>query len=804
MESQNTERVVVLVDMDCFYCQVEEKLNPSLFGKPIAVVQYNAWKGGGIIAVNYPARDKGVTRHMRGDEAKAKCPDIKLVRVPTLREKADLTKYRDAGKEVAAVLQTYTDLLERASVDEAYMDITSAVNERIACKHPITLDQLKNSHVVGYDIKDFVDSFKYEYHLESNFKLCVGGIIAEEVRAAVFRRTGYRCSAGIAHNKVLAKLACGLHKPNQQTILPQDGVAGLFETLPLRKIRSLGGKFGYNLGEDLNIKTMGELKQFSEKELINRYDEKTGSWLYKIARGIDLEPVTVRLVSKSIGCCKKFPGRTALVTPEDVQHWVGELSNEISERLNKDFEENNRKAKHMVIGFVNEINKRDVSASRTHPLNSYDPEKVAADMLKVVNKHCLNADGFYRIKYLGISAGKFEDCKKTYTISSYFSTCDKETNTEDTKPEYSLSYFFSKMKNTNVAESNINSINLEKLPDDVDNQNETAHQVTKEIDLDAIYAEDTVIMDFPKIDCNLTENERNTEASFSNTLMVVRRENKDSETDSITDEIDAIGEDINVSKANTSSFFSNYFNNIEHHSRDFDTSKYLEDNDSNIETETASTESSSERTKSESNFDKDERSLSVNNFDNKSTDIQAAVTDNANFAGNNEINDETKERCKECNKLISKADMASHKDYHFALQIVRDEAHLYTNQSNITVTNAHKKTAESGKESKPKKRKRCEVTSAKLTAFLESTSPVSTDVVTQVCQHCNKKIAIDELACHLDYHVAKKLQAEINDDGVNNPIKIPVTKSTAKVRQRTKKKNKLQSVISFFKHDAAA
>lgn len=84
-----------------------------------------------IIAVNYPARDQGVTRHMRGDEAKKHCPDIELVRVPNIRQKADLSKYRDAGKDVASVLQTYTSLLERASVDEAYLDITDQVLERL-------------------------------------------------------------------------------------------------------------------------------------------------------------------------------------------------------------------------------------------------------------------------------------------------------------------------------------------------------------------------------------------------------------------------------------------------------------------------------------------------------------------------------------------------------------------------------------------------------------------------------------------------------------------------------------------------
>lgn len=84
-----------------------------------------------IIAVNYPARAKGVTRHMRGDEAKEQCPDIELVKVPNIREKADLSKYRNAGKQVATVLQTYTPLLTRASVDEAYLDLTEQVQNRL-------------------------------------------------------------------------------------------------------------------------------------------------------------------------------------------------------------------------------------------------------------------------------------------------------------------------------------------------------------------------------------------------------------------------------------------------------------------------------------------------------------------------------------------------------------------------------------------------------------------------------------------------------------------------------------------------
>lgn len=95
-------------------------------------LQYDDYGGGGIIALNYVAKARGVKRSMRGDEAKNQCPDLELVRVPVIRGKADLSKYRNAGKQVASVLQTFTPLMTRASVDEAYLDLTDRVQSRLA------------------------------------------------------------------------------------------------------------------------------------------------------------------------------------------------------------------------------------------------------------------------------------------------------------------------------------------------------------------------------------------------------------------------------------------------------------------------------------------------------------------------------------------------------------------------------------------------------------------------------------------------------------------------------------------------
>lgn len=129
----------------------------------MAVVQYNAWKGGGIIAVNYEARGFGVTRQMRGDEAMKKCSEIILVKVPEVRGKADLTKYRDAGKEVIEVLLQFGGKVERASIDEAYLDISGLVEEEVAklisLDAKIDAEDLPNTFIVGHD-RDSATFFK--------------------------------------------------------------------------------------------------------------------------------------------------------------------------------------------------------------------------------------------------------------------------------------------------------------------------------------------------------------------------------------------------------------------------------------------------------------------------------------------------------------------------------------------------------------------------------------------------------------------------------------------------------------------
>lgn len=112
--------------------------------------------------MNYEARDFGVTRHLRGNEAKQKCPEIVLVQVPEVRGKADLTKYRDAGREVVIVLSQFSDCVERASVDEAYIDLTHAVEKYIKnMDKTVSVEQLPNTFIVGHSEEDNNDEGRH-------------------------------------------------------------------------------------------------------------------------------------------------------------------------------------------------------------------------------------------------------------------------------------------------------------------------------------------------------------------------------------------------------------------------------------------------------------------------------------------------------------------------------------------------------------------------------------------------------------------------------------------------------------------
>ncbi|CAG7833993.1 unnamed protein product [Allacma fusca] len=429
--SKGLGRVIALVDMDCFYVQVEERDDPSIKGVPAAVVQYKAWKGGGIIAVNYEARAKGVTRNMRGDDAKVTCPEIVLVRVPETNEKANLTKYRDAGKEVLDVICEFSSCVERASIDEAYIDLTEAVTEFLGkvtpsvednlegCLDAVDRQFLEGSFPVGFDSSDgWFEALKASEVISvDDVRLAVGAEIVGRMRKAVLDRTGFKCSAGIAHNKILAKLGAGLNKPNKQTVIPHSAVSLLYEKTPIRKVRMLGGQFGEALTEIFACDKMSDLVNFELKQLVDSFGEERGQWLYNLARGFDDEPVILRQLPKSIGCSKNFLGPETLTTKDKTQNWIKRLSEEVVERIERDYEMNNRRANLLTL-HVKFKGKKGFSRSCGKNV-PYNPEKMAGVVWNVMDK-LYQQYGILPINNVGLIASKLEEGTKNVKISTFY------------------------------------------------------------------------------------------------------------------------------------------------------------------------------------------------------------------------------------------------------------------------------------------------------------------------------------------------------------------------------------------------
>ncbi|XP_007484035.1 DNA polymerase eta isoform X1 [Monodelphis domestica] len=404
------ERVVALVDMDCFFVQVEQRQNPHLRNKPCAVVQYKSWKGGGIISASYEARAFGVTRSMWADDAKKLCPDLLIVQVRETRGKANLAKYRDASVEVMEVMSRFA-VIERSSIDEAYVDLTSAVQERLQKlqAQPVTANLLASTYIQGFPhgtralegpiqkeeirqqgVIQWLESLPVDDPSSSDLRLTVGAVIVEEMRVAIEKHTGFQCSAGISHNKVLAKLACGLNKPNRQTLVSHGSVPQLFSHLPIGKIRNLGGKLGASVIGTLGVEYMGELTQFTELQLQSHFGEKNGSWLYAMCRGIEHDPVKPRQLPKTIGCSKNFPGITALTTQEQVKWWLLQLAQELEERLTKDQKDNDRVALQLAVSIRIQGDKRLSSLRRCCALAYYDAHKMSSDAFALI-RNCNTA-----------------------------------------------------------------------------------------------------------------------------------------------------------------------------------------------------------------------------------------------------------------------------------------------------------------------------------------------------------------------------------------------------------------------------
>ncbi|KAH6674930.1 hypothetical protein B0J14DRAFT_24668 [Halenospora varia] len=356
-------RVVAHVDLDAFYAQCEMVRLGVAEDQPLAVQQ---WQG--LIAINYPARKFGLNRHVTITEAKKTCPNIICQHVATWKEgdekwayhddaykniathKVSLDPYRLESRRILAcikeTLPTNLQKVEKASVDEVFMDLSAQVHSILLDRYPelsgpAPYDDptehlpLPPTTALDWQADALVDLDTEETEGDDpdwdDVAILIGSEIIRQVRAAVREKLKYTCSGGIAQNKMLAKLGSAHKKPNQQTVVRNRAVQQFLSDFKFTKIRGLGGKLGEQITSSFNTDTVKDLLPVSVEQLKQKLGDDTGTWVYQIIRGNDSSEVNSRTQIKSMLSAKSF--RPSINTQEQAIRWLRIFVSDIYSRL---------------------------------------------------------------------------------------------------------------------------------------------------------------------------------------------------------------------------------------------------------------------------------------------------------------------------------------------------------------------------------------------------------------------------------------------------------------------------------------
>ena len=272
---------IIHVDMDAFYASVEQRDNPGLRGKPVAVG--GSSKRGVVAAASYEARQFGVHSAMPSAIAAQKCPDLIFV-------KPRFDQYKLVSLEIRDIFYEYTDIVEPLSLDEAYLDVTSNKKE-----------------------------------------IPSATIIAREIKSKIKNKTGLTASAGISINKFLAKTASDLEKPDGLSVILPHQAEKFVEKLPIHKFHGIGkvtakkmNRFGIYHGADL--------KKWSVFDLVKRFG-KMGEYYHKIAFGQDDRKVNPNRIRKSISSEDTF--EQDLTHIEDMKEAIQKIAKNVYQWMDK-------------------------------------------------------------------------------------------------------------------------------------------------------------------------------------------------------------------------------------------------------------------------------------------------------------------------------------------------------------------------------------------------------------------------------------------------------------------------------------
>ncbi|KAJ2998649.1 hypothetical protein NUW58_g253 [Xylaria curta] len=431
-------RVIAHIDLDAFYAQCEMVRLGTDAERPLAVQQ---WQG--LIAINYPAREFGIGRHCTVTEAKKLCPDLIAQHVATWKEgeekwayhpdaashigthKVSLDPYRLQSRKILALIKqclpTNTQKVEKASIDEVFIDLSAQVHSILLQRFPELTgpppyddptERLPLPPITALDwqVDVLVDLDDAEAEADDpdwdDVAILIGSEIVRDIRAEIHRSLHYTCSAGIASNKMLSKLGSGHKKPNQQTVIRNRAVKQFLSDMKFTKIRNLGGKLGDQVKSMFNTELIGEMLHISVEQLKFKLGDDTGLWFYETIRGIDSSEVTSRTQIKSMLSAKSF--QPSIHSMEQAVKWLRIFAADIFSRLIEEgVLENKRRPKTI------HLHHRSAGLTRSRssgiPQGKPIEEMILFDIAKHMMSQIVSEGRVWPCSNLSLSVGGFED-----------------------------------------------------------------------------------------------------------------------------------------------------------------------------------------------------------------------------------------------------------------------------------------------------------------------------------------------------------------------------------------------------------
>jgi DNA polymerase-4 len=339
-------RKIIHVDMDAFYASVEQRDNPSLRGKPVAVGGDPTVRGV-VAAASSEARKFGVRSAIPMSRAVRLCPSLVIVR-------PDFHKYRTVSQQVFEIFREVTPLVEPLSLDEAYLDVT-----------------------------------------ENSWNEPLGVTVARRIKDRIKEVTQLTASAGVAPNKFLAKIGSGWNKPDGLTVVPPERIESFLQGLPVDALWGVGPVTAARLRER-GIEKLVDVRARTGEELtaiVGMHAE----WLIELAYGRDDRPVEPNRPSKSAGSEETYA--TDLESIEEIRREVDQLARGVAEWLGK-----KGKTARTVTIKVRYSDFTTITRSQSAPQATADVDDIAARAVKLLDK---TEAGHRAVRLLGVSVHNF-------------------------------------------------------------------------------------------------------------------------------------------------------------------------------------------------------------------------------------------------------------------------------------------------------------------------------------------------------------------------------------------------------------